>query len=334
MVSIVLAGVMWWLGLHLLNVYSATPTLAKRVIGCAVALLACALWIGIEAVSTPTPNLVLVPVLTLLLSGVSLAVLIRELRIHEQNVWLPLFRSLDVALTISCIFGIQILVIAAVAELTELITLRLLLSVVFTAIFIPMFAVQWQAAFDRFAFGRFPLLWKARAELRATAEALPVGMDLSIPHPETELLTLDSVEFYRLTRRALSYLGDLPKLATSPLIHLPAIDTRLHQRNAHDDVLERAVELKKLLTESIVRLKPHSSAPFGVSPEWRHYNALYFPYVVGLRPYTVQTRLEPFEPLHQEALIWFQQEVPERTLHNWQTAAARLIAEDLRPSAA
>jgi hypothetical protein len=30
------------------------------------------------------------------------------------------------------------------------------------------------------------------------------------------------------------------------------------------------------------------------------------------------------------ALEWLQISVPERTLHNWQNAAARLIAQDLR----
>ena len=30
------------------------------------------------------------------------------------------------------------------------------------------------------------------------------------------------------------------------------------------------------------------------------------------------------------ALDWFHTSVPERTLHNWQNAAAKLIAEDLR----
>jgi hypothetical protein len=31
-----------------------------------------------------------------------------------------------------------------------------------------------------------------------------------------------------------------------------------------------------------------------------------------------------------EILNWFQQQVPERTLYNWQTAAAALVAQDLR----
>ena len=34
--------------------------------------------------------------------------------------------------------------------------------------------------------------------------------------------------------------------------------------------------------------------------------------------------------LAAEALAWFQTYVPERTLHNWQNIAARLIAQNLR----
>ena len=32
----------------------------------------------------------------------------------------------------------------------------------------------------------------------------------------------------------------------------------------------------------------------------------------------------------QKALEWFQTAVPERTLHNWQNAATKLVAQDLR----
>lgn len=32
------------------------------------------------------------------------------------------------------------------------------------------------------------------------------------------------------------------------------------------------------------------------------------------------------------ALDWFQTSVPERTLHNWQNTAAKMIAEDIRGS--
>jgi hypothetical protein len=40
-----------------------------------------------------------------------------------------------------------------------------------------------------------------------------------------------------------------------------------------------------------------------------------------------QARLDPAD---KRALEWFQVEIPPRTLYNWQTAAAQLIAADLR----
>jgi oxygen-independent coproporphyrinogen-3 oxidase len=36
------------------------------------------------------------------------------------------------------------------------------------------------------------------------------------------------------------------------------------------------------------------------------------------------------DPAARAALEWFRTAVPERTLYNWQTAAARLVARDLR----
>jgi hypothetical protein len=67
---------------------------------------------------------------------------------------------------------------------------------------------------------------------------------------------------------------------------------------------------------------------FDTTDEWRFYNALFFPYVRGLRPYrrNQEKNLADFE---KEAIEWFQAFVPERTLHNWQNAAAGLIANDL-----
>jgi hypothetical protein len=32
----------------------------------------------------------------------------------------------------------------------------------------------------------------------------------------------------------------------------------------------------------------------------------------------------------RDVLEWFRTNVPERTLHNWQNAAAKLVAQDLR----
>jgi hypothetical protein len=154
-----------------------------------------------------------------------------------------------------------------------------------------------------------------RQALRQTADGLP---RLSTLEPAE----MDEEQFIRLTRRALSNLGDLPKLATSPLINLPIIQGA--------NPLDRAHALKSLLIQSIQRLKPQSEMEFGVTDEWRFYNALYFPYVLGLKPYTRRADYDSLDKTSRAALDWFQTSVPERTLHNWQNTAAKLIAADIR----
>ncbi|HEU0295867.1 MAG TPA: hypothetical protein VFR47_24220 [Anaerolineales bacterium] len=154
-----------------------------------------------------------------------------------------------------------------------------------------------------------------RRTLRQTAEALPLLSTL-------ELVEGNEEQFARLTRRALSHLGDLPKLATSPLVNLSRI--------TGTNPLDRAHTLKSLLVQSIQRLKPHSDARFGTTDEWRYYNSVYFPYVLGLKPYSRRADYDSLDEASRAALDWFQTFVPERTLHNWQMAAAKLIAEDIR----
>jgi hypothetical protein len=156
-----------------------------------------------------------------------------------------------------------------------------------------------------------------RQALRQTADALP---RLSAFEPEE----MDEEQFNRLTRRALSHLGDLPKLAASPLVNLPIVQGT--------NPLDRAHSLKSLLVQSIQKLKPQSEMEFGITDEWRFYNALHFPYVLGLKPYTRRADYDSLDDVSRAALDWFQTSVPERTLHNWQNAAAKLIAEDIRKS--
>ena len=156
-----------------------------------------------------------------------------------------------------------------------------------------------------------------RETLRQTADVLA---RLSALEPSD----LNEEQFTRLTRRALSYLGNLPKLATSPLVNMPSVQG--------DKPLDRAHALKALLIQSIQRLKPQSEMEFGVTDEWRFYNALHFPYVVGLKPYSRRADYDSLDETSRAALDWFQTSVPERTLHNWQNTAAKLIAEDIRKS--
>ena len=176
---------------------------------------------------------------------------------------------------------------------------------------------------DRLAFSRSPALRADRAALRRTEAALPL-------RSANPLDGVDDDTFARLTRRALGHYGDLSKLVASPLTALPIIDERLAARGAPDQPLERANELKALLADRIARLKPRDGGEFGTTEQWRYYNSLYFPYVVGVRAYAQNATAAGLDPVARQAWQWFVTEVPQRSLHNWQNAAARLIAADLR----
>lgn len=180
---------------------------------------------------------------------------------------------------------------------------------------------------DRLAFSRSPTLRADRAALRSTEAALPLRSPGPLDH-------LDDDTFARLTRRALGHYGDLSKLVASPLTQLPVIDERLAARGATDQPLERANELKGLLADHIARLKPRDGGEFGTTEQWRYYNSLYFPYVVGVRAYAQNATAAGLDPVARQAWQWFVTEVPQRSLHNWQNAAARLIAADLRSQSA
>jgi hypothetical protein len=130
-----------------------------------------------------------------------------------------------------------------------------------------------------------------RQALRQTADSLSRLSEL-------EPAEVNEEQFARLTRRALSNLGDLPKLATSPLVSLPIIEGT--------NPLDRAHALKALLVQSIQKLKPQSEAKFGVTDEWRYYNALHFPYVLGLKPYTRRADYDSLDETSRAALDWFQ----------------------------
>jgi hypothetical protein len=189
----------------------------------------------------------------------------------------------------------------------------LLLSVITFGIVTQTFSVSIQSLLDRLILTHE--LNIQRQALRHTADSLP-------RHSPLELIGIDEQQFTHLTRRALSNLGDLPKLATSPLTNLPAITA--------SNPLDRAYALKILLCQSIQKLKPSSPQKFGTTDEWRYYNALYFPYVLGLKPYNRRSDYSSLDESARQALNWFQANVPERTLHNWQNIAARLVAEDLK----
>jgi len=162
---------------------------------------------------------------------------------------------------------------------------------------------------------------QAAEAVEHSARNIDPGLDFSL---------LSDEDFVNYTRRALSYLDDLPKLASSPLTQLPLVEARLASRSAHIDTLARADELKRILTENIERLKPASGDEFGTTDAWRYYNAIYYPYVVGLKPWRRRQTKDGLAPHEIHALEWFRREVSERTLHNWQKKAAQLIATSLR----
>lgn len=233
-----------------------------------------------------------------------------------------LLRSFAVTTFTTLIFAGQVgFMIAIQTGLTPIMRI-LLVSTITSAILLSVFADPLQSLVDKFVFLHAPSLRGTRAQLR-TESALLARIGGS-----DELANLDDDKRTHITRRALSNFGNLPKLATSPLTKLPLIDERLRERNANDNTLERATELKILLTESIARLKPPGQRDFDSSDEWRYYNALFFPYVAGLRPYSRRQERD-LAPGEQEALNWMQAYVPERTLYNWQNAGAKLVANDL-----
>ena len=201
----------------------------------------------------------------------------------------------------------------------------LLFTSLAVAVAVQVLADPLAGVLDRLAFSRSPDLRADRAALRRTEAALPL-------RSANPLDGVDDDTFVRLTRRALGHYGDLSKLVASPLTALPIIDERLAARGAPDQPLERANELKALLADRIARLKPRDGGDFGTTEQWRHYNSLYFPYVVGVRAYAQNATAAGLDPVARQAWQWFVTEVPQRSLHNWQNAAARLIAADLRGS--
>lgn len=233
-----------------------------------------------------------------------------------------MLRSFVATGVVVVLFGGQALIGMALTGQQTALTVLLFTSVAI-AIAINVLADPLAGVLDRLAFSHSPGLRADRAALRRTEAALPL-------RSTNPLQDVDDATFARLTRRALGHYGDLSKLVASPLTALPIIDERLAARGAPDQPLERANELKALLADRIAALKPRDGGDFGTTEQWRHYNALYFPYVVGVRAYAQNATAAGLDPVARQAWQWFVTEVPQRSLHNWQNAAARLIAADLR----
>jgi hypothetical protein len=232
-----------------------------------------------------------------------------------------MLRSFVGSVVVAVLFGGQVLVGMAATDEHAALSVLLFTSLA-VAIAINVMADPLAGVLDRLAFSS-PTLRADRAALRRTEAALPLRSD-------SPLAGVDDETFVRLTRRALGHYGDLSKLVASPLTALPVIDERLASRGAPDQPLERANELRALLADRIAALKPRDGTDFGVTEQWRHYNSLYFPYVVGVRAYAQNATAAGLDPVARRAWQWFVTEVPQRSLHNWQNTAARVIAADLR----
>ena len=235
-----------------------------------------------------------------------------------------MLRSFVGTAAVAVFFGGQILIgMDAVSEGSKTTLTVLLFTVLAGAIAINVLADPLAGLLDRLAFSGSPRLRADRAVLRNTEAALPL-------RATSPLDDVDDDTFARLTRRALGHYADLSKLVASPLTQLPEIDERLAAREAPDQPLERANELRSSLADHIARLKPRDGDEFGTTEQWRYYNSLYFPYVMGVRAYAQNATAAGLDPVSRQAWQWFVTEVPQRSLHNWQNAAARLIAADLR----
>jgi hypothetical protein len=251
-----------------------------------------------------------------------IAVAIGDAFDEGQALRADMLRSFAATAVVALLFGGQLLIGLAVSGQETALTVLLFTSLG-VAIAINVLADPLAGLLDRVAFSRSPGLRADRAALRDAEAALP-------RRSANPLDSVDDDTFARLTRRALGHYGDLSKLVASPLTALPIIDERLAARGAPDQPLERANELKALLADRIARLKPRDGGDFGTTEQWRHYNSLYFPYVVGVRAYAQNATAAGLDPVARQAWQWFVTEVPQRSLHNWQNAAARLIAADLR----
>jgi hypothetical protein len=258
--------------------------------------------------------------------GLGIAVALWDAFDEGQALRADMIRSFAGSVAVAVLFGGQALIGLAVTRddpAAQTALTVLLFTSLAIAITVQVLADPLAGILDRLAFSRSPALRADRAALRHTGAALPLRQE----HP---LADVDDVTFARLTRRALGHYGDLSKLVASPLTALPVIDERLTARGAPDHPVERANELKAVLADGIARLKPRDSGDFGTTEEWRYYNSLYFPYVVGVRAYAQNATASGLDPTARQAWQWFVTEVPQRSLHNWQNAAARLIAADLR----
>lgn len=321
---IVLFAILIWLGLYMLNRDIRNP----RFILIGTALILTSGGIGARLLVTLANSSQLwmwgLHGIGLVLAVLAIRLLKNESR-KEGVKWLPdLMRSFDYSFIFTLIFSGQVaLVIWLGAEFSWQMLLLLLISIVLSIAF-QVFVYPIHALVDRMAFAAFPKIMQSRTRLRLV-DQVQVHID-----EEAKPDMMSEEDLLRHTKGALRNFGDLQRLASNPLTQLKLIDRRLSARSAADEVIERAVELKAVLQESILQLKPRDGLDFGTTDEWRYYNVLYFPYIVGIKPFSVRYSDAKLDASSREALAWFRTNVPERTYYNWQNAGAKLVAMNLR----
>ncbi len=230
-------------------------------------------------------------------------------------------RSLIVSTIVAALFGSQIGFVIALSTGPTCPLLLILHLTIMAAIAVSVFSDELQNLVE----SRFVLANNEREgnlNLRGAARAL-----VRISRQPGALQ--DEEAFYKHTRQALSNFGNLPKLISNPLLYLPLVSKTIEDNKLLDSPLERAKVLKSLLAQAVARLKPAGDKNFDETDEWRFYNALYFPYIIGLHPYRRKTVSNDLDEDARMALDWIRTSVPERTLYNWQNAAARLVAQQL-----
>lgn len=332
-VPLLLAPLLCWLGViwQLRDQFGKLPRLGgseaevPRKTGIGLILIATiAFMLGVGLIFLPAPW---VP-RRLMFLGISIDLLVLGFAVafldafdQGERFWPDFWRSLCEAEIVATLFGLQVGFIIWRVTGPTFPMLVLLYLILATAIALQAFGLELQAVLDRLLFRNSPRLRTERAALRELTAALP--------REKREDADWTPEEFIKLTRKALSQLSNIPKLAANPLIYMPLIEQQVVAQHVDDNRLARATVLRALLVNSIEKLKPNESEPFGTAKGWRHYNALYFPYVRGLKPYGRQMISEGLSGTERKALNWFIQEVPARTLYNWQTAAAKVVALDL-----
>lgn len=285
--------------------------------------------LGITLLLVPQTILALDWVLVLigtdmLLVGYRIGVLIAQS--EGESFWPDALRSLAITILWTVLIAGQVLVLM---QFTQAMTdaSPLLFGIITVVILL-------QGATDKINHGLDKLFLKGQRKAQQSVnerETLRAVYNAISRHDEAlDIERVEQAEFVRLTRRALTHLSDIERLASSPLIYLALIDARLAQKDQPDNTLNRVHALKAVLIERIDRLKP-SSGEVGVSDEWRYYNVLYYPYVLGVKPHRNLSDDDPTP--YAEVITWLRTQVPERTLHNWQTKASQIIAQDLREQA-